>query len=41
MNKPLSHEEIEARLSELAGWKLEDGRLRRTFVFDSFVSAFG
>jgi 4a-hydroxytetrahydrobiopterin dehydratase len=28
-------------LTELPGWQLRDGKLRREFVFDDFVGAFG
>ncbi len=40
-NRPLSDDEIKARAAELSGWRIEDGRLRRRFQFDSFVAAFG
>ncbi|HET6611372.1 MAG TPA: 4a-hydroxytetrahydrobiopterin dehydratase [Kofleriaceae bacterium] len=39
--KPLSAEEIQTRMEELPAWRVEDNRLRRSFQFDSFVTAFG
>lgn len=30
-----------ARLAQLEGWDLDDGRLHRSFEFDDFVQAFG
>ncbi len=41
MTQKLSQEEIEARLGELQGWRFEDGKLRRSLVFENFVEAFG
>lgn len=38
---PFSAEEIDTRMEELPGWRVEEGRLRREFQFDSFVAAFG
>ena len=35
----LSEAEIEARLRELPGWKLSDGRLRKQFTFRTFLRA--
>jgi 4a-hydroxytetrahydrobiopterin dehydratase len=32
--------EIESRLRELAGWRHDDGKLRRQYAFADFVSAF-
>lgn len=32
---------ISARLSEVPGWRHEQGALRREFDFDDFVAAFG
>jgi 4a-hydroxytetrahydrobiopterin dehydratase len=29
------------RLPEVQGWELIDGKLSKTFLFDSFVNAFG
>lgn len=37
----LSDVEIATALNVLDGWTLEDGKLRRTFTFADFVSAFG
>lgn len=39
--KALETPEIEARLAELDGWTLENGKLHRDFRFASFVEAFG
>jgi 4a-hydroxytetrahydrobiopterin dehydratase len=37
----LSEAEVRARLSEMQGWQLVDGKLQKTFTFGSFVHAFG
>jgi 4a-hydroxytetrahydrobiopterin dehydratase len=37
----LSEEQVQARLGELAGWDVRDGKLGRTFVFADFSEAFG
>lgn len=37
----LNDERVNERLSELAGWTLEDGKLTREFQFANFVEAFG
>ena len=37
----LSEAEVVSRLSEVQGWELVDGKLSKTFLFDSFVIAFG
>jgi 4a-hydroxytetrahydrobiopterin dehydratase len=37
----LSEAEVRARLSEIQGWQLVDGKLQKTFTFGSFVQAFG
>jgi 4a-hydroxytetrahydrobiopterin dehydratase len=37
----LSEAEVRARLSEIQGWQLVDGKLQKTFTFGSFVHAFG
>ena len=37
----LSEAEVVSRLSEVQGWELVDGKLSKTFVFGSFVNAFG
>lgn len=39
--KRLSDEEIQDRLARLPDWRVVDGKLCRTFQFDSFVRAFG
>lgn len=33
--------EIEARLGQVQGWEVRDGKLHREFQFPSFVEAFG
>ena len=37
----LSDTEVTARLSELDNWQLTDGKLLKSFTFDTFVQAFG
>jgi 4a-hydroxytetrahydrobiopterin dehydratase len=37
----LSDEDIQARMAQLAGWSLREGKLHRDYKFDDFVSAFG
>lgn len=37
----LTEAEVISRLSEVQGWELIDGKLSKTFLFDSFVNAFG
>lgn len=37
----LSGDEINARLSQLEGWQLANGKLRRELSFPDFVQAFG
>lgn len=32
---------VGSRLSQLDGWRVDDGRLHRKFEFDDFVQAFG
>ena len=39
--KKLSDSEIQESLSELSGWNIENGKLHKSFQFDSFVDAFG
>lgn len=39
--KALEEAEIEAKLADLEGWALVDGKLHRTFRFANFVEAFG
>lgn len=43
MSRPvkLSEAEIQAKLENLPGWSLQDGKLHRQFQFGSFVEAFG
>ena len=38
--KALEEAEIEAKLADLEGWALVDGKLHRTFRFANFVEAF-
>jgi 4a-hydroxytetrahydrobiopterin dehydratase len=38
---PLSPNDLDAALSELNGWDLQNGKLHRQFQFPSFVEAFG
>jgi len=37
--KKLSPEEIEGRLAELDGWRVEDGKLLRSFKFPDFAGS--
>ena len=37
----LSEAEVVKRLPDVRGWEFMDGKLSRTFLFDSFVNAFG
>lgn len=37
----LPQNEVEARLRELEGWRLENGRLLRELEFADFIEAFG
>lgn len=39
--RKLSEAEVNDRLPELRGWELVEGKLSKTFRFDSFVKAFG
>ncbi len=39
--KALETAEIEARLADLDGWSLANGKLHRRFTFANFVEAFG
>jgi 4a-hydroxytetrahydrobiopterin dehydratase len=39
--RPLSQDEIALLVQPLDGWELDGASLRRQFVFDSFVQAFG
>ncbi|HXV75256.1 MAG TPA: 4a-hydroxytetrahydrobiopterin dehydratase [Candidatus Polarisedimenticolaceae bacterium] len=36
----LAEAELRARIGELPGWRLEQGKLRRSFQFSDFVQAF-
>jgi 4a-hydroxytetrahydrobiopterin dehydratase len=38
--QPLSQSDAQARLVDVPGWRIEDGRLRRKFSFSDFPSAF-
>lgn len=37
----LTNDEVEARLSDIPGWTLADGKLHRELQFRNFVEAFG
>ena len=39
--RKLSETEIGRQLSEIVGWRLEKGKLRKTIEFETFVQAFG
>jgi 4a-hydroxytetrahydrobiopterin dehydratase len=39
--KALDAREIESRMTRLAGWQLDAGKLHRDFEFANFVEAFG
>ena len=39
--KKLNDSEIEASLSQMSGWSIENGKLHKNFQFESFVEAFG
>ena len=41
MASKLSTSEVEAALAGLPGWAYKNGKLHKTFVFSSFVEAFG
>ncbi|ANO53009.1 4a-hydroxytetrahydrobiopterin dehydratase [Woeseia oceani] len=41
MVEKLSDTDIHARLRDLPGWSLQDGKLTREFHFANFVDAFG
>ncbi|MGA2809083.1 MAG: 4a-hydroxytetrahydrobiopterin dehydratase [Terracidiphilus sp.] len=36
---PLSTQEVASRLSNLSGWRVENGELTRTFAFKDFLAA--
>ncbi len=37
----LHDEEVQARMKDVAGWDIVDGKLHREFQFKNFVEAFG
>jgi 4a-hydroxytetrahydrobiopterin dehydratase len=39
--KPLAEEELREELAALDGWRVEDGKLQRTFEFKDFGEALG
>ena len=39
--KPLGKDELQEAVDSLAGWRIEDGELRRTFEFKNFGEALG
>jgi 4a-hydroxytetrahydrobiopterin dehydratase len=39
--KKLSDSEIQENLAQLSDWNIENGKLHKSFQFDSFVDAFG
>lgn len=39
--RKLTEDEIDARLDEIDGWTVLDGKLQKDFSFDDFVGAFG
>jgi len=39
--KKLNDSEIQENLAQLSGWNIENGKLHKSFQFDSFVDAFG
>jgi 4a-hydroxytetrahydrobiopterin dehydratase len=41
MADALSPEEVQARLADLDGWSVVDGKLHREFAFGDFSEAFG
>ena len=38
--KKLSATQIDAKLAEIPGWQVRDGKLHREFLFDDFKAAF-
>ncbi len=38
---PLPPEAVQSALKALPGWRIEDGKLQKTFEFEDFVGAFG
>lgn len=41
MAQKLDTDAIANRLTGLAGWSLDNGKLHKTFEFDDFIAAFG
>ena len=42
MTRPaLDAQQIESRLTQLSGWRIESGKLHREFRFENFIAAFG
>lgn len=39
--RKLNQEEIETAVAKLSGWQVQDGKLHKTFKFDSFAQAIG
>ena len=39
--KKLAEQEIEHEVAKIPGWRVLNGKLNRTFEFESFVQAFG
>ena len=39
--RKLSEKEIQQEVGKLAGWKVVNGKVNKTFEFDDFVHAFG
>jgi 4a-hydroxytetrahydrobiopterin dehydratase len=39
--RKLSPSQVDQAVDQLTGWKIEDGRLKRSFKFDDFTEAFG
>lgn len=39
--RKLSQSEMDRQLSELVGWRIENGKLHKTMEFATFVQAFG
>ncbi len=39
MRNPLTQEQIQAALKDLADWKFEDDRLKKSFAFEDFGTA--
>ena len=39
--KPLSDSEIEQKILNLNGWRYVDNKLKKSFIFNNFIEAFG